>query len=61
MKKEIRYIVQKKGCDNRMIPGEKEQLAEQRCLLVTVIEGDGDLEKGLREILINHAAKRSTL
>jgi hypothetical protein len=52
--KEICYLLQKADTDSNEIAVKKEHLINQGYLVVTIIEGKEDMEKGLREVVKNH-------
>ena len=52
--KEICYLLQKADTDSNEIAVKKEHLIKQGYLVVTIIEGKEDMEKGLREVVRNH-------
>lgn len=52
--KEICYLLQKADTDSNEIAVKKELLIKQGYLVVTIIEGKENMEKGLREVVRNH-------
>ena len=52
--KEVCYLLQKKDSDLSEIAGKKEALSRQGYLVVTIIEGNQAMEKGLRDVVRNH-------
>ena len=52
--KEICYLLQKADTDSNEIAEKKKRLIKQGYLVVTIIEGKDNMEKGLREIVKNH-------
>ncbi|WP_216242638.1 hypothetical protein [Faecalicatena faecalis] len=52
--KEICYLLQKAGTNSNEIAVKKELLIKQGYLVVTIIEGKENMEKGLREVVRNH-------
>ena len=52
--KEICYLLQKADTDSNEIAEKKKRLIKQGYLVVTIIEGKENMEKGLREIVKNH-------
>lgn len=60
IKKEIRYLLQKRDSDVQKISAEKKRLAEQGCLVVTLIEGEEPAQNGVSEILRSHAGRGKT-
>lgn len=56
-KKEICYLLQKNGADSKQMTERKEQLIRQGYLVVTVIEGPIEMQKGLQAVVQNHGGK----
>ena len=52
--KEICYLLQKADTDSNEIAEKKKRLIKQGYLVVTIIEGKENMEKGLREIVKTH-------
>ena len=52
--KEICYLLQKADTDSNEIAEKKKRLIKQGYLVVTIIEGKENMEKGGREIVKNH-------
>ena len=53
-KKEVCYLLQKTDTDPKEIDLKKERLIKQGYLVVTIIEGENDMKKGLQEVVRNH-------
>lgn len=54
IKKEICYLLQKADTDSNELAEKKEHLINQGYLVLTIIEGKDNMEKGLREVVRNH-------
>lgn len=50
-KKEVCYLLQKTDTDPKEIDRKKERLKKQGYLVVTIIEGENDIKKGLQEVV----------
>lgn len=48
------YLLQKADTDRSAAAENKEQLTQQGYLVITIIEGEENMEKGLLEIVRNH-------
>lgn len=53
-RKETHYLLQKKNTDGAEITKQKELLTKQGYLVVTIIEGTQEMQKGLQEVVRNH-------
>ncbi|OUO77343.1 hypothetical protein B5F53_14325 [Blautia sp. An249] len=53
-KKEVCYLLQKTDTDPKEIDRKKERLKKQGYLVVTIIEGENDIKKGLQEVVRDH-------
>ena len=53
-KKEVCYLLQKKDSDLSEIARKKETLSRRGYLVVTIIEGNQAMEKGLRDVVRKH-------
>ena len=52
--KEVCCLLQKKDSDTSEITKKKETLTKQGYLVVTIIEGNQAMEKGVRDVIRNH-------
>lgn len=53
-KKDVRYLLQIRETDASETVRQRKRLTEQGCLVITVIEGNLEMEKGLQDIIRNH-------
>lgn len=54
IKKEIRYIRQKAGTNDQLLEKQKDLYKRQGYLVVTILEGTGNINMGIKEIIKNH-------